>query len=431
MRTPWLADYITATGNTDILDIELPYTSIEKEFGLTNETYTLFAHVQRQLKHIKDNLVAGTFLSCYGDGDWDDTLQPANQSLRENMVSGWTIPLTLQSLKTMGSALEGEEKYSLFLTELSDLFENMHIDYHKYLIKDGTIAGFIHFDRDESGEVEEIEYLLHPSDQKTGIKHRLLPASRSIISETFTPEMAKSHMEVIEDKLVYPDGVRLMDKMAEYKAGEQSYFKRAELAANLGREVGLQYCHAHIRFIEALCKMGKAKEVFENLFKIVPMGIKSTVPNAALRQCNAYFSSSDARFNDRYEAYSNMDKVMKGEVEVKGGWRIYSSGPGIYINQVIANVLGIRYLNNDLILDPVIDMNQGEVILSFDIFDHPFTITVKPRQGEYTPKSIELNGEAIEFELELNRYRTGGARISSALIKQKLTAGSNTLLVTL
>ncbi|MDR9831642.1 cellobiose phosphorylase [Vibrio sp. FNV 38] len=426
-----LADYITATGNTDILDIELPYTSIEKEFGLTNETYTLFAHVQRQLKHIKDNLVAGTFLSCYGDGDWDDTLQPANQSLRENMVSGWTIPLTLQSLKTMGSALEGEEKYSLFLTELSDLFENMHIDYHKYLIKDGTIAGFIHFDRDESGEVEEIEYLLHPSDQKTGIKHRLLPASRSIISETFTPEMAKSHMEVIEDKLVYPDGVRLMDKMAEYKAGEQSYFKRAELAANLGREVGLQYCHAHIRFIEALCKMGKAKEVFENLFKIVPMGIKSTVPNAALRQCNAYFSSSDARFNDRYEAYSNMDKVMKGEVEVKGGWRIYSSGPGIYINQVIANVLGIRYLNNDLILDPVIDMNQGEVILSFDIFDRPFTITVKPRQGEYTPKSIELNGEAIEFELELNRYRTGGARISSALIKQKLTAGSNTLLVTL
>lgn len=125
-------------------------------------------------------------------------------------------------------------------------------------------------------------------------------------------------MAVIQDKLVYPDGVRLMDKMAEYKAGEQTYFKRAELAANLGREVGLQYCHAHIRFIEALCKLGDAKSVFENLFKIVPMGIQSTVANAAVRQSNAYFSSSDARFNDRYQAYTSMDRVMNGEVEVKG-----------------------------------------------------------------------------------------------------------------
>ena len=65
--------------------------------------------------------------------------------------------------------------------------------------------------------------------------------------------------------------------MAEYNAGKQSYFKRAELAANLGREVGLQYCHAHIRFIEALCKMGKADDVFDNLYKIVPVGIQKSV----------------------------------------------------------------------------------------------------------------------------------------------------------
>ncbi|WP_394239658.1 GH36-type glycosyl hydrolase domain-containing protein [Vibrio astriarenae] len=426
-----VADYITATGNIEILDVEVPFTSIEKEFGFTDECFTLFAHIKRQLKHIVDNLVPGTYLSCYGDGDWDDTLQPANQSLRENMVSGWTIPLTLQALKTMVAALEGEQKYAEFTAELSHLFDNMQADYHKYLIKDETIAGFIHFARDKQGEVEEIEYLLHPSDEKTGIKHRLLPASRSIISEMFSPEMAKEHMAVIEEKLVYPDGVRLMDKMAEYKAGEQSYFKRAELAANLGREVGLQYCHAHIRFIEALCKLGKAKEVFENLFKIVPMGIDSAVPNAALRQSNAYFSSSDARFNDRYQAYASMDKVMSGEVEVKGGWRIYSSGPGIYINQVIANVLGIRYQQNDLIIDPVIDKTQGELNLTFEVYDSQVEIIVKPEQGEFTPKTIELNGEAIEFNLEPNRYRSGGARISSELLKEKLSKGNNTLVVTL
>ncbi|WP_261835224.1 GH36-type glycosyl hydrolase domain-containing protein [Vibrio ishigakensis] len=426
-----LADYINTTSNVDILETQIPFTSIEKEFGFTEETTTLFAHVERQIKHIEDNLVPGTFLSCYGDGDWDDTLQPANQSLRENMVSGWTIPLTLQALQTMITALEGHGEYAAFCSKLTELFGNMHADYQKYLIKDETIAGFIHFARDAAGEVEEIEYLLHPSDSKTGIKHRLLPASRSIIAETFSPEMAQSHMAVIQDKLVYPDGVRLMDKMAEYKAGEQTYFKRAELAANLGREVGLQYCHAHIRFIEALCKLGDAKSVFENLFKIVPMGIQSTVANAAVRQSNAYFSSSDARFNDRYQAYTSMDRVMNGEVEVKGGWRIYSSGPGIYINQIIHSVLGLRFLKQDLILDPVIDRDVGDVCLNFNLFGKPVEITITATQGEHTPKAISVNGTEAPFSLEANRYRTGGARISAEWLKNQLTDGDNKLLIKL
>ena len=36
-----------------------------------------------------------------------------------------------------------------------------------------------------------------------------------------------------------------------YTGGTSRIFKRAESAANFGREVGLQYVHAHIRYIEA------------------------------------------------------------------------------------------------------------------------------------------------------------------------------------
>lgn len=158
-------------------------------------------------------------------------------------------------------------------------------------------------------------------------------------------------MKIIMDNLMYPDGVRLMDRMAEYKAGKQTYFKRAELSANLGREIGLQYCHAHIRFIEALCKMGMAQELYDNLFKTIPVGIQESVPNAELRQANSYFSSSDAKFDDRYQAYNNFDQLKTGAVAAKAGWRIYSSGPGIYINQIVSNVLGVRYQAGDLLLD--------------------------------------------------------------------------------
>ena len=196
-----IADYITTTGDLSILDQSVPYTSIEDSFEFTEESYTLFAHIERQVKHIIDNLIPGTHLSCYGDGDWDDTLQPANQALRENMVSGWTIPLTLQAMKTLSSALNGAEAYAGFVAQIQDLTEKMEADYNRFLIKDGVIAGFIHFpDKD----VDQVEYLLHPSDKKTGINYRLLPASRSIISETFDKEMAEAHMNIIQEKTGIP-----------------------------------------------------------------------------------------------------------------------------------------------------------------------------------------------------------------------------------
>ncbi|SBT11299.1 GH36-type glycosyl hydrolase domain-containing protein [Vibrio celticus] len=421
-----IADYITTTGDIDVLNREVPYTSIEDGFEFTDQKYTIFAHLERQVKHIFDNLVPGTHLSCYGDGDWDDTLQPANQSLRENMVSGWTIPLTLQSLKTLTKALSSSKQYTEFVTLITELTVNMEADFNKLLVKDDVIAGFIHL---PNKDVDKVEYLLHPSDQQTGIKYRLLPASRSIISETFSKEMAESHMQIIEENLVHPDGVRLMEKMAEYNGGKQSYFKRAELAANLGREVGLQYCHAHIRFIEALCKMGKADKVVENLYKIVPVGIQQAVPNAEIRQSNAYFSSSDGKFNDRYEAYRDFDKLKSGDVAVKGGWRIYSSGPGIYINQVMSNVLGVRYEKDSLVLDPVIAKSMGKVSLDFTLYGKSCKLNILPEQGEFTPKRIELNGNDVAVSLTANAYRTGGAKIDKSIINSMLIDECNQLTV--
>ncbi|MBI6528783.1 cellobiose phosphorylase [Proteus vulgaris] len=403
-----LADYLLATNNTDILNTELPYTSIDNKFTFTTQKETLLQHIYRQLEYVIEHLVPGTHLSSYGDGDWDDTLQPANNSLRKNMVSGWTIPLTLQTFKLIMKALANHPSFADLLKKINDLFIEMEADYHKYLIKDGVISGFIHFNKND------VEYLLHPSDVKTNIKYRLLPANRSIISESFDKEMAQKHIKIILDNLLYPDGVRLMDKTAQYKAGRQSYFKRAELAANLGREVGLQYCHAHIRFIEALCKMGMAKELFENLFKISPIGIKESVPNAELRQANSYFSSSDAKFNDRYQAYDNFEQLKTGKVATKGGWRIYSSGPGIYINQIISNVLGLRYEFGDLLLDPVISKEFGDTSFNFQLYGKPVVINIYPNEGEYTPKRVILNQQIVDFTLQNNPYRTGGVLIKNS-----------------
>ena len=58
--------------------------------------------------------------------------------------------------------------------------------------------------------------------------------------------------------------------------------------------------------------------------------VTEDLAKASLRQRNAYFSSSDAAFRDRYEASAEWARVASGTIAVDGGWRIYSSGPGIF-----------------------------------------------------------------------------------------------------
>ena len=102
-----------------------------------------------------------------------------------------------------------------------------------------------------------------------------------------------------------------------YRGGVSTNFKRAEQAANFGREIGLQYVHAHIRYTEAMAKIGQRDKTWQALMQINPVQLKEVVHNAELRQANAYFSSSDGDFKTRYESQENFGKLKDGSIGVK------------------------------------------------------------------------------------------------------------------
>ena len=79
-----------------------------------------------------------------------------------------------------------------------------------------------------------------------------------------------------------------------------------------------------------------------------------------------YFSSSEGAFDDRYEYARDFHLLKTGDIPVKGGWRLYSSGPGIYLHQLISNILGIRFSQKGLILDPVITDQLVDCTLDYD-----------------------------------------------------------------
>ncbi len=410
-----VGDYIAATGDVAILEEKIPFTS-QKDFVLTDHTDTLHAHIEKQITYIKKNFLHHTHLSSYGDGDWDDTLQPANAQLKTYMVSSWTVALTYQAVLKLSKALGTKGELG---KELKELAEGIQEDYKKFILNSGVLPGFLYMEDEKNPEK-----MLHPEDTKTGIQYRLLPMIRGMISELLSAEEAETHYQIIKENLYCPDGVRLMDKPAKYEGGVSTHFKRAEQAANFGREIGLQYVHAHIRFVEAMAKLGKEDEVWQGLQIINPVGITDVVTNAEKRQSNAYFSSSDGKFKTRYEAQERFDELRKGTVPVKGGWRIYSSGPGIYMNQLITNTLGIRQEAKEMIVDPVLPQKLDGLKFRYRFWNKPITFVYHLTKGE---RQILVNGEEVKGVDAENPYRQGGDVLPKHMVEEQLNDESNVI----
>lgn len=396
-----LGDYLRATSDYSVLDEQVPYT-VKEGFSFTESTATIRDHAKKELQYIVSHFLHDTYLSSYGDGDWDDTLQPANAQLKQYMVSSWTVALTYQTVLGLSRVLKIVE--ADWSAELLEMAEGIKRDFNRYMLGTEVIPGFLYFEDPEAPKL-----MLHPEDRETGIQYRLLPMTRSMIGELLPPERMEAQYKLITEQFLCPDGVRLMNRPASYEGGVSTHFKRAEQASNFGREIGLQYVHAHIRFVEAMAKIGKRDQVWSGLAAINPVGIREVVPNAELRQSNAYFSSSDGKFSDRYEAQRRFGELRTGSVPVKGGWRIYSSGPGIYMHQLICNVLGIREEGGNLVIDPVLPDELDGMTLHFTIGGLPASFTYRISTGSV--RSLTVNRRMLAGERIANPYRTGGLKI--------------------
>ena len=240
------------------------------------------------------------------------------------------------------------------VADIEALAKQVLEDFQRLLIVDGILTGLAHFRGDG-----RVDYLLHPRDAATGLSYSLLAMVHAIINGLFTPEQAGKHLGVIEQHLLGPDGARLFNWPMEYNGGPQKYFQRAESSTFFGREIGLMYTHAHLRYAEACWHYGDVESFFRALCLANPIGIRSLVPPATLRQANCYYSSSDAAFADRYDAYDRYDQAMRGMVPLDGGWRIYSSGAGIGIRLILCCFLGLRQEKSALVLDPAIPPRSG------------------------------------------------------------------------
>jgi cellobiose phosphorylase len=423
-----LGQYLAVAEDGSVLDEKFPF--FDHRGADQGEIAPLSLHAARALDVIAERVVAGTRLAAYGNGDWNDSLQPVDPAMKESLCSAWTVTLHYHTLRTLAAGLRrvgrGGETGGLDPDRIEHAAEDVLADYQRLLIEDGVLAGFACFV--DAGRVER---LLHPSDSVTGISYRLLPMIHSILYELFTPEQASDHVGYIREHLLAPDGARLFDRPPRYRGGLQQRFQRAESSPFFGREVGLMYTHAHLRYAEAMAHYGDAEAFFEALRRAHPIAIASVVPTAAVRQANCYYSSSDAVFHDRYEAGERYDDVKSGKVAVEGGWRIYSSGPGIAYRLIHECLVGVRRRASSVVFDPVLPPALDGLRADVRLAGAAVTMIFRTGRKGRGPLAVALNGQAVPFTREPNRYRTGGARVELDEIRSRLSSTENVLEISL
>jgi len=418
-----LAQYLAATGDGGLLDETVPFFHADGDPKA--EQASVWQHVERALDVMRKRVIPGTHLAAYGNGDWNDSLQPVQPEMRQRLCSSWTVTLHCQTLSALAGALQRLGK-SDRAEGLQAWAEMVRADFQRLLIVDEVIAGFGYFHADGRAD-----YLLHPRDQATGLSYSLLPMMHAVINDLVTPEQARRQLALIKKYLLGPDGARLFDRPLAYHGGLQTYFQRAESTSFFGRENGLMYTHAHLRYAEALAHVGDAENFFLALCRACPISLRELVPSAAPRQANCYYSSSDPAFRDRYQAAAEYDRVQQGAVDFEGGWRVYSSGAGICVRLILQNLLGLRWETGRLVVDPVIPQALDGLQARLRLAGRLLEVTYAVRAAGCGPRQITLNGAELAFTRVANPYRPGAAEVSMADLLPQLTDGANRMTVRL
>lgn len=417
-----LADYLRASGDAGLLDERLPYHAAE---GIAAEVEPLAGHVARALAVVHRRRIAGTHLAAYGHGDWNDALQPADPAMREHLCSAWTVTLHYRMLRSLAAAwrLAGRVAEA---QAWDDEAQAVLADFQRLLVVDGVVTGYASF---EDGVA--VDYLLHPRDARTGIHHSALPMVHAILDGLFMPAQAAAHAALIEAELTGPDGLRLFDRPLHYQGGPMTLFQRGESASYFGREIGLMYMHAHLRWAEALALLGRADDFLRALQLANPVGLQALVPQAAPRQRNCYYSSSDAAFADRDEASRHYGRIARGEVALEGGWRIYSSGAGIAYRLVLQRLLGLTVQAHRLGVDPVLSPRLDHLRVTLPLYGHPVEVHYRVGPLGHGPLAVTLDAESLTLQQGHNPYRRPGVWVDAQGLRRRLAAGARQLQITL
>ena len=405
--------YLLASGDATLLEETVPwYTPVDAPAVPAS---TMRSHLERALTGAREHLLPGTSLVAYGHGDWNDSLQPVDPTMAATMTSAWTVTLHHQSLQTLAEGLETVQGEDALVEDLRAEAAAVVDDLRRHLLVDGELAGYAQLDPPgPDGVVRARRLLVHPRDTETGLRHGSLQMIHALGGDLLDPDEAAHHVALVREHLMGVDGVRLFDRPPPYSGGLMRHFQRAETATFVGREIGLMYVHAHLRWCEAMARWGDADALWQGVQQVLPPSTVAVVPGARRRQANAYPSSSDAACLDREEFAARYAEVLTGATGLEGGWRIYSSGPGVLLRIVVHSLLGVRRRAGTVEIDPVLPSRLDGLTATVPLAQGLLRVRYRVGVRGHGPSAVRLGGRDLTATRAANPYRLGALVVDLA-----------------
>lgn len=345
--------YIEVTGDTNILDEEVPYINApilgdyENEktvnFEYTSEKDSLFKHLEKAL-NLSINSLGSHHLPLMGGGDWNDGMNRVGiKGKGESVWLGFflynIIEMFIPVIEKFDSSYD-ISKLEKFNSKLKDNLNKYGWD-DKYYLR-------AYFDNgDRLG-----------SHDNTECKIDLISQSFALISGVCPEEKKAEVLSSVSDNLVDEEHglVKLLTPPFSKSLNNPGYIMNYSKGI---RENGGQYTHAVSWYIMALIKEKKYDEAYRYYQMINPV----TKNNIEEYKVEPYVIAADI-----YSAAN-----MAG----RGGWTWYTGSAGWFYNVGIRDLLGIKKEGSILNIEPCVLDKFKKFNITYKYLDTTYDIEVK------------------------------------------------------
>jgi cyclic beta-1,2-glucan synthetase len=366
--------YINVTGDTSVLDDNVPFlaapqlapgqTESYTQPHINNEAAPLFEHCARALDR---SLAVGVHgLPLMGSGDWNDAMNRVGwRGQGESVWLGWFLCKILKTFVEFCDArgeFERALRYRERLTRLkSALDEAWDGDWYvRAFFDDGTPLGSA---RNEECIIDSIAQ------------------SWAVISGAADPERARQAMAAAEQHLVRrEDGLMLLLSPPFDKSSLEPGYIKGYISGV--RENGGQYTHAALWMVIAFAMLGDGERAAELLAMLNPINHAANRAGLQRYKVEPYVAAADV-----YAAQPHSGR---------GGWTWYTGAASWMYRAALEFVLGFRLSGETLKLEPCIPRVWREYEITYWKGTTPYHIRVaNPRGVNRGAVSIMLDGVTV------------------------------------